>query len=188
MPAWDYQHLEGDGTIVKSAQPIGKPGVPAKAGLKRRAPASAAAWTLLALYLVAYAPAGLGLAALAGSLDRGHQVQFCGGDRGLALVLHHGRNCAVQRHGVIARALVCFAQPASAADPDHILQFAAADTLSPRALLIPPPLPSPAQPAGLPADSGGTPSADARPEMPRPRPPPAQGEPARCLRSIVLLL
>jgi hypothetical protein len=31
--------------------------------------------------------------------------------RGGQLVLHHGRGCAAHRHGAVARALVCFAQP-----------------------------------------------------------------------------
>lgn len=161
---------------------------PAKAGMKRRALRSAAVWGVVALYLVVYAPAGLGLAALAGSLDNSHQVRVRSGERGLALVLHHGHNCAGHRHGAIARALTCFAQPASATDPDHVIQFGAADSLSPKAQLVLPSFQGPEQPAPVLAEPAFVPSAHTAQYYVPPWPPPDETGPACCIRSTVLLL
>jgi hypothetical protein len=88
-----------------------------------------AGWCALLLYAGACSPLGLGLAALAGSLDPNHQLLIGTGERGGRLVLHHGSRCASHHHGLAARALTLFAQPANAANPDHILQFSSADTL-----------------------------------------------------------
>ena len=54
------------------------------------------------------------------------------GEGGGRLVLHHGSPCAPHHHGLAARALTIFAQPANTANPDHILQFSSADTLKGR--------------------------------------------------------
>src|SRR5664279_3382740 len=99
------QHRGNNQTFVISMLPIWRPASPAKAWRKRHALGLVAGWSALALYLAVYAPAGLGLAALVGSFDCNHQVQMGCGERGLTLVLHHGRNCAGHRHGAIARAL-----------------------------------------------------------------------------------
>ena len=86
-------------------------------------------WCALLLYAGACSPPGLGLAALVGALDPNHQLLIGAGERGGRLVLHHGIHCAPHHHGLAARALTLLAQPASAANPDHILQFSSADTL-----------------------------------------------------------
>jgi len=143
---------------------------------------------VLALYLAACSPAGLGLAALLGSFDPSHQVQVHAGERGLAVVLHHGGNCAGHRHGVVARALTCFAQPASAADPDHVIQFSAADSLSRKAQISLPPLAGSAQPALALVEKNFSVSAPFVARLADPRPPPGGGEALRCLRSTVLLI
>jgi hypothetical protein len=164
------------------------PAFPAKAGMKRRALGLVAGWSALALYLVVYAPAGLGLAALVGSFDCNHQVRVRSGERGLALVLHHGRNCAGHRHGAIARALTCFAQTASATDPDHVIQFGAADALSPKAQLALPSLQGSVQPAAVLAQVVLVPSAHTAQPFARRHPPPDECRLACCLRSTVLLI
>ena len=85
-------------------------------------------WCALLLYAGACSQLGLGLAALAGSLDPNHQLLIGGGEPGVRLVLHHGSG-ASHHHGLAARALTLFAQPANAATPDHLLQFCSTDTL-----------------------------------------------------------
>ena len=165
-----------------------KPASPAKAGMKRRALCLVVGWSALALYVAVYVPAGLGLAALVGSFDCNHQVQMGSGERGLALVLHHGRNCAGHRHGAIARALTCFSQPDSAADPDHVIQFGAADILSPKPQLASPSLEGLEQPAFVLTEVVLVPSADTAELLAHPRAPPAECGPASCLRSTVLLI
>ena len=90
----------------------------------------AAGWCALLLYAGACSPLGMGLAALAGALDPNHQLLTAASERSVRLVLHHGSRCASHHHGLAARALTLFAQPASPANPDHILQFSSADTLN----------------------------------------------------------
>jgi hypothetical protein len=85
-------------------------------------------WCALLLYAGTCSPLGLGLATLAGSLDPNHQLLIGGRECG-RLVLHHGSRWVSHHHGLAARALTLFAQPANAANPDHILQFCCADTL-----------------------------------------------------------
>jgi hypothetical protein len=89
-------------------------------------------WCALLLYAGACSPLGLGLAALAGSLDPNHQLLIGGHEPGVRLVLHHGSRWTSHHHGLAARALTLFAQPANAANRDHILQFSSADTLKGR--------------------------------------------------------
>ena len=182
------QHPGSNQTVVKSMRRMRKPAFPAEAGMKWRALGLVAGWSALALYLFVYAPAGLGLAALAGSFDCNHQVQVRSGERGLALVLHHGRDCAGHRHGAIARALTCFAQPAGDADPDHVIQFGAADTLATKAQLALPSLQGLEQPAAALTKVVLVPSAQTAQHSARPHPPPGECEAARCLRATVLLI
>ncbi|TAL01941.1 MAG: hypothetical protein EPO07_07910 [Verrucomicrobia bacterium] len=92
-----------------------------------------AGWSALWLYVAACSPVGLGLAALAGSLDSRHQIFLGAGECGGRLVLHHGNGCAQHQHGLIARALTLFAQPASPSEPDHILQFSSSDNFKSQA-------------------------------------------------------
>ena len=77
----------------------------------------------LLLYAGAASPAGMGLAVVLGSLDCTHHLQVNLGSKGVQIVLHHGQNCTGHRHGGMARALTCFAQRASAANPDHVIEL-----------------------------------------------------------------
>ena len=86
-------------------------------------------WCALLVYTGACSPLGLGLGALVGSLDPNHQLLIGAGNRGGRLILHHGSRSGSHHHGFAARALMLFAQPPNAANPDHILQFSSADTL-----------------------------------------------------------
>ena len=181
-------HPGDNETMVESVRPMWKPASPAKAGRGRRALCLVAGWGALALYLAAYAPAGLGLAALVGSFDYNHQVQMRSGERGLALVLHHGRNCAGHRHGVIARALTCLAQPASATDPDHVIQFAAADTLARKGQIASLPLQGLERPFLVLTEVVLVSCADNAPNFARPHPPPGECGLAGCLRTTILLI
>lgn len=88
-----------------------------------------AGWCTLLLFASACSPLGLGLSALAGSLDPNHQLLLGAGERGSRLVLHHAGRSASHHHGLAARALTLFAQPPNAANTDHILQFSCPDTL-----------------------------------------------------------
>ena len=97
-----------------------------------------AGWGALFLFVGVSSPLGLGLAALGGSLDRSHRLSVQGDGSGLQLVLQHNRCCAAHRHGVVARTLTLFAKPASATNPDHVIQFSAPDRLSPQAHLSAP--------------------------------------------------
>jgi hypothetical protein len=91
-----------------------------------------AGWCAFLLYLGGCSPLGFALAALAGSLDPNHQLLIDTGSQGGRLILHHGGACASHHHGLAARGLTLFAQPATAGNPDHILQFCSADTLKGR--------------------------------------------------------
>ena len=182
QPAGNHQ------TIVKSMRPMWKRASPAEAGMTRCALGSVAGWGALALYLVIYAPAGLGLAALAGSFDCNHRVQVRSGERGSALVLHHGRNCTGHRHGAVARALTFFAQRAGDTDPDHIIQFSTVDALSSKWQLSLPLLQGSEQAVAVLTEVVLGPSADAAQHFALPRPPPGECGAARCLRSTVLLI
>ena len=98
-----------------------------------------AGWCVLALYVGVFSPVGLSLMTALGSLDLDHQVNLQTGDRGVRVVLHHQQASAAHHHGLLARTLNLFAQPASSAEPDHVLQFGAADSVSgPRQLKAPP--------------------------------------------------
>jgi hypothetical protein len=145
-------------------------------------------WFALALYLTAYSPAGLGMAALAGSFDSSHEVQVRSGEGGLALVLHHGRQCVGHQHGAIARALTCLAQRATNTDPDHVIQFGVADTLSPKAQLVASSIQGFAQPAAALTEVSSVTSTPTEQLSGRPRPPPGKSGTVRFLRSTVLLI
>ena len=196
MPGWHGQVAGRDGsqypennqTIVKSMRPISKPDLQAKAWIRRRTLSLVAGWSALAVYLIVYAPVGIGLAALVGSFDRSHQAQVRSGERGLALVLHHGRECAEHRHGAVARVLTSFAQPTSATNPDHVIQFSTADTLSTKAQLALPPLHGSEQPTAALTEVVPVSFAHVAQELTRPRPPPGECGPVRYLRSTVLLI
>ena len=173
--------------IVKSMW-MWKPDFQAKAGITRRTLSLVAGWSALAVYLIVYAPVGMGLAAFVGSFDRSHQALVRSGEHGLALVLHHGRECVGHQHGAVARVLTSFAQPASASNPDHVIQLSTADTLSTKAQLAIPPLHGSEQPTVALTEVVPVPSAHIAQELTCPRPPPGECGPVRCLRSTVLLI
>ena len=97
---------------------------------------------MLALYVGALSPVGLGLTALLGAVDPDHRVTMQTGAAGSRVGLHHGGNCAEHQHGLVARALTLFAAPGRAGEPDHVLQFSAADSFSRQSQVI---APAPAQ-------------------------------------------
>jgi len=147
-----------------------------------------AGWGALLLYAGACSPLGLEAAVLVGSFDCAHRVNMCAGTQGPQLVLHHDRICAAHRHGLAARALVVFARPASATNPDHVLQFRASDNRRQSSQLTAP------RPANVEqsdfalvetvlscARESLSPSAPVHP-------PPDEQEQRLCLRSTVLLI
>ena len=148
----------------------------------------AAVWCALLLYGGVFTPLGLGVAALAGSFDGSHHLSLHGGGPGLQLILQHGRNCTGHRHGVVARALALFARPASATNPDHVIQFSAADSFSRQAQLKAPAPAACPQPdfalmeAFLPSPREGFLSS-----IPSHPPPDNDGQ-LVCLRSTLLLI
>ena len=88
---------------------------------------AAAAWCILLLYLGAYSPAGLAATMLAASCDRNHHLLLASSEHGMQLVLRHSPNCPRHHHGAVARILTFFAEPLSAANPDHVIQFTSAN-------------------------------------------------------------
>lgn len=88
-----------------------------------------AGWCALLLYVGALSPIGFAVTAFFGELDSDHHLLFHPGEKGMRLVLHHEGDCAAHHHGAVARVLTAFAQPASATDPDHVLQFSSATGL-----------------------------------------------------------
>jgi hypothetical protein len=188
-PPWRARNPGSNATFVKSVRPMRGPPYPAKTGRRRSALDLVAGWVALALYLLAYAPAGLGFAALVGAFDCNHQVRVRYGERGMALGLHHGRDCPGHRHGTIARTLTCFAQPSRVTDPDHVIQFAAADLLPPMAQPGPPSFQGPEHPAAAPTEVVFGMAAGTAPRLALPRSPPGECDPVvRCLHSTVLLI
>lgn len=85
-----------------------------------------AGWFGLLLYAGAFSPIGMGAVALLGAIDPDHHVRFQADAEGARLVLHHEARFSGHHHGTVARVLTVFAQPASATDPDHVLQFSSA--------------------------------------------------------------
>lgn len=92
-------------------------------------------WCGLLLYVALLSPVGLAAAATLGSLDADHHAILQVDANGIRLVLHHQGDCAGHRHHAVARALTLFAQPTSATDPDHVVQFSSATSLSREARL-----------------------------------------------------
>jgi len=179
---------EKNQTSVITTRSVSRLAFAAKAAAWSRAFGLAVGWTVLALYLVIYSSAGLGLAALMGSFDEHHQIQVRPGKSGLALVLHHGHSCDGHRHGLIAHTLTWFAQPPSPSDPDHVIQFGAADTSSSNAKLA---LPSPQgteRPAAVVTAIDWFSFSLIAQRLANSHPPPDRCETVRSLRSTVLLI
>lgn len=147
-----------------------------------------AGWSTLLLYLAAFSPLGIGFATALGSLDRDHRVNLLAGDAGLRLVLRHQTACQPHQHGLVARTLTVFARPVSPDQPDHVLQFGAAENFTGSApiqcLFDSTGSPMPAVTTGmmvsiqslLPLVSSAN------------HPPPGDASVLRCLRSTVLLI
>ncbi len=142
----------------------------------------------LLLYAGAFTPLGLGVAALAGSFDRSHHLGIHGGAQGMQLVLQHGRNCTGHHHGVVARALTIFARPASATDPDHVIQFSAPDSFSRKAQLAAPAPTAFAQPDFALVEISRTSPREAFLASAPTHPPPGASRRLLCLRSTLLLI
>lgn len=145
-------------------------------------------WALLSVYVSLSSPFGAEIAAVLGSMDRDHRLILQAGDGGIRVVLHHDHYSAAHHHGLAARTLALFAKPASANDPDHVLQFSATTSLA-RGSQSSPTAPDSLKQFGLPSveviaccrhdnflASGPT------------HAPPDGGGPLACLRSTVLLL
>lgn len=147
-----------------------------------------AGWCGLLLYVGAFSPIGMGVTALLGAIDPDHQALFQPGAGGTRLVLHHEGKCSEHHHHAIARALTVFSQPASATDPDHVLQFSSASSFTRNFQII------------VSAANQSEPIAVAFAEpvsfvanrpihaLPPSRPPPGDVEKLLCLRSTVLLI
>lgn len=147
-----------------------------------------AGWLVLALYLLEYSPVGIYAAALGGSFDSSHEVRVHWGEQGLQLVLHHNHGCFGHHHGIVARTLTLFAQPATTANPDHVIQFGSNDGFSSPTQIAPPKFASAGLPLPvlnnsflvLPSVTLGTSEV--------PRPPPALSGLFASLRSTVILI
>lgn len=147
-----------------------------------------AGWLVLALYFLDYSPVGGFAAALAGSFDTTHEARVESREHGLKLVLHHTHGCLGHHHGMVARTLTLLAQPVTAGNPDHIIQFGSADNFS-SPTQIPP---SSLALVGLPLPALAEISVDvpnsALSVSEAPRPPPCECGRLACLRSTVFLI
>jgi hypothetical protein len=160
-----------------------------KAGHKEpRALCLAAGWLVLALYFLDYSPVGICAATFAGSFDSTHEVRVQSGEHGLQLVLHHNHGCAGHHHGVIARTLTLFAQPAMTANPDHFIQLGSADSFSSQTQMLQPTLAQAGLPVPAPNEISIVVPNSALAASEAPRPPPNECGQLVCLRSTVFLI
>lgn len=147
-----------------------------------------AGWCGLLLYVAVFTPMGMSGLALLGMIDPDHHVVLSPSADGLRLVLHHEGNCAKHQHRLVARTLTLFAQPAHNADPDHVLQFSSAPSLTRDAQALVS-APNQAAPIGLVAGVLVVSDADRWVEfIPPPRPPPDIGGNLLNVRSTVFLI
>lgn len=149
-----------------------------------------AGWLVLLVFLGALSPVGPALAALLGGLDRDHQVCLATGNDGVRVVLHHGACCQQgHHHGVIARTLTLFAQPATTTDPDHVLQFHSASAANlGKQLVTPKPLNMAAPVLATPPLALMVSAHEPVFSRPTPRPPPdAGGEPVGSGTTVLLI-
>lgn len=148
----------------------------------------ATGWLALVLYFLEYSPVGISATAFAGSLDSNHQVQLQAGERGLEVVLHHYHGCSGHHHGVIAQALTLFAQPATATNPDHVIQFGSADSFSIPTQILSPNSAQTEMPMPLAGETSIAVPNPAFASSQVPRPPPFACRLPACLCSTVLLI
>ena len=147
-----------------------------------------AGWGALLLYVGAVSRLGLALAALVGSFDPDHQALVQNEMGSTRLILHHEQKCAAHHHGLVARALTVFAEPARAGQPDHVLQFRAATMIShPTQLSAPAPTTYQPPVAALIQMIARSPNDDSPALVPTHPPPHPSGQPL-CRRSTVLLI
>lgn len=85
-------------------------------------------WCALLLYVTAFSPIGMGVAAVLATIDSDHHALFQPNSDGMRLVLHHDVKCSGHQHHAVSRALILLAQPAGGSDPDHVLQFSSANS------------------------------------------------------------
>jgi len=124
----------------------------------------------------------------AGSLDSSHEARLQSGEQGLQLVLHHNHGCGGHHHGVMAKALTFFAKPATAGNPDHVIQFSSTNNFCSQTQLLSPTLTQMELPA---PDTIEFSIAFSNPNLTvstSPRPPPHECELLACLRSTVFLI
>jgi hypothetical protein len=148
--------------------------------------------SLLLLYLFTATPLAPLLTVALAETDPNHRVTLRRGAGILQVVLRH--DCPVpgaHHHGLIARALTALAQPASPAQPDHVIQFENLAASLEGATLAMEPVPeltaSDAPPAVEIRPTEPEPSVDLSPAVAA-RPPPAPGGRLLSLRSILLLI
>ena len=147
-----------------------------------------AGWCGLWLYVGALSPVGFAVTAFLGGLDPDHQVRLQPGEKGMRLVLHHEGNCAGHHHGAVARVLTAFAQPASATDPDHVLQFSSATGLTQDSQFVVPVANQFESSAIAFAEPVSFVATSPVQFVPPPRPPPGGDGRLLCLRSTLLLI
>jgi len=140
------------------------------------------------LYCLSYSPVGISLVILVGSFDSCHEARLQSGEQGLQLVLHHGHRCIGHHHGLVARTLTLFAQPATPGNPDHVIQFRSTNNYCSQTQLPSPTLPQ----MELPAPAATKISiAVSNPNLivsTSPRPPPYECGLLACLHSTVFLI
>jgi hypothetical protein len=121
-------------------------------------------------------------------LDSTHDARLQSGEHGLQLVLHHGHGCIGHHHGIVARTSTVFAQPATAGNPDHVIQFGSSTSFSSPSHAIQPTLVQGSLPAPALNEIS---TALPRPPLAMleaPRPPPHEYGQLICLRSTVFLI
>ena len=183
------KHQKNIDSLVKARLASAKSVCPARVGQKKpRTTCLVAGWLVLALFFLDYSPAGVFATALAGSFDSTHEARVQPGEHGLQLVLHHNHGCAGHHHGVIARTLTLFAQPATAANPDHFIQLGSADSFSSQTQMLQPTLAQAGLPVPAPNEISIVVPNSALAASEAPRPPPNERGQLVCLRSTVFLI
>lgn len=145
---------------------------------------------LLLLYLAAATPLAPALTALLAATDRDHHVAIQQTEHGLQVVLRHEcSNLPSHQHGMVARVLTLFAQRTTPAQPDHVIQFGATDTVRETSSIA-------TEPESCSVAFDAFPASQAPPRVSRlnrfsaafPRPPPAANALLLTVRSTVLIV
>lgn len=145
---------------------------------------------LLLLFVLTSTPVAPVFTGFLGALDPNHHVLIRQTAHGLQVVLRHDCfHLPSHHHGLIARALTAFARPATARNPDHVIQFGSTENVQRTpAMAITPALQAQVV-DGVPVSVAWF-AAPRTASFPAafPRPPPRAGEFALTLRSTVLIL